>query len=107
VTTPQTVSDYDLYDLVRVVATFVGTDGVTPADPSTIVLLVKDASGIVASYLYTGGAGGGSITRVGTGAYARDLTVNVTGSWFYRWQGTGGIQAAEEWTLYVRRSFIL
>ena len=105
--TPQAVSRYDIHDLVRFIATFVSTDGVTPADPSTVTFLMKDASSIVGSYQFTGGAGGGSITRVGVGAYAKDLTLSVTGSTFYRWEGTGGVQAAEEWSAFVMPSFIL
>jgi len=106
-TTPQTVSAYDIGDLVRAVATFVGTDGLTPADASTVTFYIKTPAGSVATYVHVGGAGGGSITRVGAGAYAKDFTVDAAGSWFYRVVGTGGVQAAEEWSLIGSRSFIL
>lgn len=105
-TTPGAVSRYDLNDLARLVATFCSTDGVTPADPSTVTLYVKDAAGSVASYVY--GAAGASVIRVATGAYARDLSLaSWVGSWPYRWEGTGGVQAAEEHILLVAATFIL
>ena len=106
-TRPNSVSRYDLNDLVRFVATFVSTDAVTVADPSTIVFYLKNPLGSVASYVYTGGAGGGSITRVAAGIYAKDWTLDLVGSWFYRWGGTGGVQANDEWSAIVDRSFVL
>lgn len=105
--TPEQVSRYDLNDLVRFTATFVSTDGLTLADASTITLYVKEPNGSVASFVHVGGVGGGSITRLAAGQYAKDYTLNQVGSWFYRWAATGGIQANEEWALLVDRSFIL
>jgi hypothetical protein len=107
VSTPQAVSRYDVHDLVRFIATFVSTDGLTPADPSTVTFLFKDSAGSVGSYQYVGGAGGGSITRINVGAYAKDVTLTQVGSSFYRWEGTGGVQAAEEWSVFLGPSFIL
>ena len=105
-TAPGAVSRYDLNDLTRLVATFCSTDGITTADPSTITLYVKDPAGSVASYVY--GAAGASVVKVGVGAYARDLSLGSwVGSWFYRWEGTGGVQAAEEHLLLVAPTFIL
>ena len=97
-TTPAQVSRYDLYDLVRLVATTVASDGVTPADASTMQFLVRNPSGSVATY--TG-------SRTGVGAYIRDITVNVVGSWYYRGVATGGAQANEEWTFIVDRSQVI
>lgn len=104
---PAGVARYDLHDLVQLRATFLGTDGFTPADPSTITFLVKSADGSIASYQYTGGAGGGSIGRAGVGAYFRDVVACAVGSWYWRSEGTGGIIAADEWSFLVAASFIL
>lgn len=104
--TPQAVTRYDIHDLARFAATFVGTDGVTPADPTQVTFLFKDAAGTVATYVALAGAGG-SITRAGVGAYYKDLTLSVAASAFYRWEGTGGVQAAEEWAIFIQPSFIL
>lgn len=104
-TTPNTAARYDLLDLVQMRATFLSTDAVTPADPSTMMFLVKSPLGSVATYAF--GAAGASVTRAGVGAYFKDITVDSVGSWHYRAHGTGGVQANEEWTLVVDRSFIL
>lgn len=104
-TTPNSVSRYDIGDLIVLPATFVGTDGVTPADPSTIDFLVKNAAGSVATYRF--GAAGASIVRTGVGAYFKEIIVEpsgLTGSWAYRAMGTGGIIAAEEWLFIIDRS---
>lgn len=106
-TTPQLVSRYDVNDLVRFTATFVSTDGVTLADPTTVTLYHKNALGTIATYVFLGGVGGGSITRLGAGQYVKDITLDSVGSHFYRWAGTGGIQANEEFSALVDQSFIL
>jgi hypothetical protein len=107
-TTPDRVTRYDLNDLPHFTATFVTTDNVTLADPSMVMFLLKNPSGVTATYTYTGGLGGGSITRLGPGQYVKnDVTLDQVGSWFYRWSGTGGIQANEEWSALVDQSFIL
>jgi hypothetical protein len=105
--TPDSVSRYDVNDLVRFVATFVSTDGITLADASTVTFYLRNPIGSVASYVYTGGAGGGSIQRLAAGQYAKDTTLDVVGSWFYRWAATGGIQANEEWSCLCDTSFVL
>ena len=104
--TPDRISRYDLNDLVHLSVGFVSTDGVTFADPSTVVLYLRNPAGSVASYVNTAGAGG-SINRAAVGRFAKDVTADAVGSWFYRWAGTGGIQANEEWSFIVDRSFIL
>ena len=96
---PPQVSVYDIGDLARVVASFVGTDGVTPGNPSMVTLQVMDPLGSVASVRF----GVGSIALVGTAAYAHDFTITMAGSWFYRWEGTGGVQAADVWSLLGER----
>lgn len=95
---------YDIGDLVRLRATYVSTDLVTAADPSTITFLTLNGAGSVASYQFVGAVGGGSITRAGVGAYYKDITADVYGTWTYRAIGTGGVQAAEEWQFSVDQS---
>ena len=99
---PPQVSRYDIGDLARAVASFVGTDGVTPANPSQVHFLLMNPLGTVSTYVY--GAAGASILLVGTAAYARDFTITTAGSWFYRWEGTGAVQAADEWSLLAAPS---
>lgn len=97
---PREVDRYDVGDLVRVVASFAGTDGVTPASPSAVQVQVMSPLGSVATHLF----GAGSIVQVGSAAYAHDFTITHPGSWFYRWVGTGNVQAAEVWSLVGERS---
>ena len=104
-TTPRAVTPYDLYDLAYLPATFTSTDGITVADPSTILCFTKNPLGTVATYQY--GAAAASIVRLGVGAYFKEFTVDVVGSWFYRWHGTGGVQDADEWCFVVAPTFIL
>lgn len=104
-TTPNTVSRYDIFDLVTLRATYTSTDGVTPADPSTVMFLVKNPLGTVATYNFA--AAGASVIRAGAGAYTKQVVGDVVGSWFYRVHGTGGVHANEEYSFIVDRSFVL
>ena len=92
---PREVDRYDVGDLVRVVASYVGTDGVTPANPSMVTVQVMNPLGSVATARF----GVSSVVQVGSAAYAHDFTITNPGSWFYRWEGTGNVQAAEVWSL--------
>jgi len=96
---PPQVSVYDIGDLARVVASFVGTDGLTPGNPSMVTLQVMSPLGTVATHVF----GAGSIVQVGSAAYAHDFTITMAGSWFYRWEGTGMVQAADVWSLLGER----
>jgi hypothetical protein len=71
-----------------------------------VTLYLMTPNGSVASYVY--GAAGASVIRVATGAYVRDTTAaSWPGDWRYRWEGTGGVQAAEEHRFVVAPTFIL
>lgn len=100
--TPTAVSRYDLYDLIRLTATFVSTDLVTPADASSITLYVRSPVGSVASYPYL--QPGASVMRDGAGRYWREITPDMDGDWSYFWRGTGGVQANEQWQFNVQKS---
>lgn len=93
---------YNIGDLVRLRATFVSTDLVTPADPSTMIFRILSPAAGVACYSF--GAGGASIARAGVGAYFKDITPNARGQWAYNALATGGVQAAEESTFNVQYS---
>lgn len=93
---------YDIGDLVRLRATFVSTDLITPADPSTIIFRTLSPAAGVACFSFVVAAA--SITRAGVGAYYKDITPNVVGQWAYNALATGGVQAVEESTFNVQRS---
>ena len=94
------MESYDLGNLVRVSGSFTTVTG-APADPTTITLRVKDPTGTIA--VYTGGA----MVRDGIGAYHYDLVPAKSGTWSYRWEGTGAVTAAGDSSFAVTPSAIV
>ena len=90
VTTSQApnVNTYQLDTLIQLTGTFTGTDGVTPVDPTTVLLFVQTPDGIVTEY--TSGTTP-AITKVSTGVYQFQIQVTQSGPWVYKWQGTGAV----------------
>lgn len=76
-------------ELATLTNTFTVTIGgvVTPTDPTTIILAVTDPVGAVSTYSFAGA----TITRTGTGAYAKDIACTLAGEWTYIWTGTGTV----------------
>lgn len=87
---------YDIGDLIRLNAVF-EVNG-TATDPATVTLKVKDPSGNVATYAYSLA----EISRAAAGFYYKDISLDEAGIWYYRFEGTGGAQAAEEGSFEVR-----
>lgn len=103
---PAAVGVYDLGDMVTLTATVLGTDGVTPVQPSYFAFLVRNPCGSVATYVF--GAAGASILNPSTGAFSKDVSIDATvgyaGSWYYRSVATGKVQAADDWSFLVAPS---
>ena len=98
-------TNYDRGDLVRSTATFVATDNST-IDPGQVWFLIMDPAGNRATHRY--GLTPSSIIKAATGAYYIDVDVATSsGAWTDRWEGTGGIQLAEESSFNVRTTFKL
>ena len=87
-------NSYDRGDLVRLRAEFKNAAG-TLTNPTAVVLRVKDPAGAVTTPVTTTGA---------AGVYEHDLSLTLEGTWIYRFEGTGAVQAAEEGEVYVRNS---
>jgi hypothetical protein len=96
---------YDVGDMIRLRATFVSTDLITPADPSTMIFRIQSPATAVACYAF--GIAAASVTRAGVGAYYKDITPDVYGQWVYNALATGGVQAVDEWTFTVKHSAFL
>lgn len=66
-------------------------------DPTTVTCTVRDPAGVVTTP---------AVTHVSTGVYTAtlDLTSATPGLWWYRFQGVGTLQAAEEATFFVEAS---
>ena len=71
------------------------------ADPSTVVLKVKDPTGGVATYTYPA-----SVSRDDTGRFHADLVPTISGRWIYKFIGSGSVEATTEETFRVREHSI-
>lgn len=89
---------YDKGDKVHLTAKF--TVGGVLTDPTAVICEVKDPSGNVDSYSLAGG----TLTRSSLGLYYKDISIDESGDWFYRWEGTGAMEAAEETNFIVEVS---
>jgi hypothetical protein len=74
-----------------------GSTGI-PADPSAVTLRVLDSTNRGATYAGT------VIVRIGVGSYSYLIIPTVPGIWRYRWEGRGGVTAANEGRFEVRPS---
>jgi hypothetical protein len=83
------MSIYEVGDLVTLQATFTSIDGVN-TDPTTITLSVQDPGGTITTYTYAGAA----VTKFATGIFRYTLSITLSGTYVYRWKGTGTVQAA-------------
>lgn len=90
---------YQLGDRIYLQGTFTGEDDAL-ADPTAIVCKVKDPSGNVTTYTYALA----QITRVSLGVFRVSIDLDESGTWYYRFVGTGLIVAADETEFFVEES---
>ena len=88
------INTYDKGDRARLKATF-SDDAGALADPTAVVLRIKDPTGAVTTP---------APTRDSLGVYSYALSLNAEGEWHYRFEGTGAVEAAGERVLRVRDS---
>lgn len=93
------VNEYDKADDVKVKATFTA-DGEL-ADPTDILLQVRQPSGVILNFHYGVGA---TVVRDSTGTYHANLFINDDGRYDYRWAGSGSVTSSDRWYFIVRRS---
>ena len=101
---PAAVAAYDLNDLVRLSATVIGTDGQV-AVASLGTFLVKAPNGSVATY--SSSDANASVRNTGSGGFEKLVIASMVGSWFYRFQATGLVVTADEWSFLCSPSFVL
>lgn len=89
-----TQETFDIADGIRITATFTDLNG-NPGNPSSVIFKLKDPSGSVTLP---------AAQQSDTGVYYVDIVVDSRGTWFYRWEGDGAIQAAVEGEFFVRAS---
>ena len=90
---------YDVGDSIRLKAYFKREDVLT--DPTSVVLKVKDPTGATTIYDY----GASEVTRETTGTYYKDIIVEDSGRWNYRFEGSGSVTATEEYYFVVERTW--
>ena len=89
---------YDIGDKVRLSVTFT-VDGVA-ADPTDVACKYQDPSGNEVEKTFLAG----DVTRSGTGIYYYDVTIDESGTWFYRFEATGNVVGAGENHFRIRNS---
>ena len=95
-----TTNPYDKGDLVRVSVAFTDLAGAA-VDPTAVTVRVKPPTGTLVVWVYGTDA---EVVKDATGAYHADVDIDETGSWYFRWEGTGAAQAAAERLFTVRGS---
>ncbi len=93
---------YDVGDLVRISAVFTDKDGEF-GNPTVTTFKITDPSGDTTTYVYSIDE---ELVRDSTGHFHVDISIDQAKTWYYRWEGTGALQAAEEGRLVARRSRI-
>ena len=93
-------NNYDIGDLVRMSAAFTTTSG-SAADPTGLTFKLKDTTGSTATYVYGTDA---ALVKDSTGNYHVDYAPAAAGNYYYRFAGTGAVQAAGEELFSVRES---
>lgn len=73
-------------------------------DPTTIKCFYKDPNNLVTTLTY--GVDNALVKDV-TGKYHVDIFVSIAGRWYYRFEGTGAVIAANEADFLVDRSQII
>jgi hypothetical protein len=89
---------YDMGDVARVTVTF--TLASVNTDPTAVKLKVENPNHVITEYTWALA----TVTRSAAGIFYKDISLNVAGEWFYRWEGTGAVESASEGNLYVSES---
>lgn len=89
--------DWDIGDRPRVRVEFVDLSDVL-GDPQAVTVTVKLPGGTATTI---------TATHVSTGIYDAYVSLSTSGLWAVRAAGTGGLQAAAEAVLTVRRSEVI
>ena len=86
---------YSVGTLVRCSVVFKAIDG-TVTDPTIIVAKYETPAAAETTKTYPD-----TVVKVSTGRYYIDIDANAAGTWTYRFNGTGTVQATNERTFIV------
>ena len=70
-------------------------------DPTTVTFRAKSPNGTLTVHVFGVDP---ELIKDGVGQYHDDITLNVAGDWYYRWEGTGAHVGACENRMCVRGS---
>lgn len=93
------VNTYDVGQEVRSDVDFTVAGVLT--DPTTITFMFLDPSGTTTTWVFGVDP---EVVQDGVGEYHADWTLDEEGGWYYRWEGTGTLDASAERYLEVRDS---
>lgn len=93
---------YSRDSLVRISSEF--TVSGTDTDPTTVTCYYKDPTGVVTTLVY---GSNNALVRDVTGKYHVDISATIAGNWWYRFEATGTVTAANEAEFVVSLSQIL
>lgn len=87
------MANYQIGDSVKITGTFKIDDVVQ--DPTAVFLQIRDPSGNIDTLSFADD----EITKVSTGVYSYNLTLDEAGDWFVKFIGTGNVISATKDTL--------
>jgi hypothetical protein len=70
-------------------------------DPATVTFKVKKPGGSITTYTYGLDV---ELVKDAVGKYRVEVDVDISGTWFYRFEGTGAAKSAGESEFIVKRS---
>lgn len=91
-------NEYDVGTLVRASVTFRDLDGV-PTDPDTVNAKYQEPDGTEVEKVYDSDP---EVVRDGVGRYHIDITLDASGTWYARFEGTEGLIAGTEWSFVAK-----
>ncbi|MFC3227346.1 glycine-rich domain-containing protein [Marinibaculum pumilum] len=94
---------YDVGDLLDLQASFAAIGG-APVDPDSVRFLMRDPAGELTTYVYGEDV---EVQRLNTGLYSVRWSVEMAGPHWWRYEGVGAGQAAEEKRTLVNVSRVL
>lgn len=92
---------YDIGDQARMSGAFTTVSSGAAADPTAITVIYRKPNGVETTLVYGTDA---AVIKDSTGNYHADVTIDMSGRWYYRFEGTGAVIAAGETYFDVRIS---